>query len=104
MGEGKKIMLNLGSGNRPRVPGFTHIDYQTGGNIDIVGSIADLGRYMNKSVEMIYSSHAFEYFHLDEAPYVLKEWHRVLKKYGLLRISVPDFEKLIQVYLASGDI
>jgi predicted SAM-dependent methyltransferase len=105
MEEGKEIIqLNLGSGNRPKIPGFTHIDYQTGENVDLVGDIGNLPMYQDNSVSLIYASHSFEYFHLDEAPHVLKEWRRVLKPGGILRLSVPDFTRLIEVYKKSGDI
>ena len=40
----------------------------------------------------------FEYFNRDEAEIVLTEWFRVLKKGGVLRIAVPDFEALVMLY------
>jgi predicted SAM-dependent methyltransferase len=49
-------------------------------------------------VDYIYCSHALEYKDFDEAREVLKEWRRVLKKDGLLRIAVPDFDQLIWLY------
>jgi ubiquinone/menaquinone biosynthesis C-methylase UbiE len=33
---------------------------------------------------------------------VLKEWRRVLKKGGLIRISVPDFDASVRLYLKCG--
>ena len=35
---------------------------------------------------------------------MLKEWRRVLKPKGILRIAVPDFDKLIEVYQNTGEI
>ena len=52
----------------------------------------------NNSVDEIYSSHALEYFDFNQVEEVLFEWKRCLKLGGLLRLSVPDFDKLIKVY------
>jgi len=73
-----------------------HIDYKS--NID------DLPMFENDSVSLIYSSHSFEYFDRTQAKEVLKEWRRVLKKDGVLRLAVPDFDSLIKVYQKTGDI
>ena len=50
------------------------------------------------SADLIYSSHAFEYFDRLEAEKVLKEWGRILKRGGVLRLAVPDFEAMLVVY------
>lgn len=102
MGEGKKV--NLGAWNRPRIPGFLNVDLQPGDTIDYVGGIDQLPWFEDNSIDVLYSSHSFEYFDQYKAPYVLREWYRVLTPGGLLRIAVPDFEKLIEVYHKSGDI
>lgn len=104
MGKGEKMKLNLGAWNRPRIPGFTNIDIRPGEFIDHVGNIDKLPWFEDNSVELIYSSHSFEYFSRYQAPYVLREWHRVLEPGGTLRLAVPDFEKLVEVYQKTGDI
>jgi ubiquinone/menaquinone biosynthesis C-methylase UbiE len=54
--------------------------------------------FKDNTVDLIYSSHSFEYFDRQKAVSVLKEWRRVLKPGGTLRLAVPDFDKLIKVY------
>lgn len=50
-------------------------------------------------MDLIYSYHAIENFDREEVQKVLKKWYRILKKGGILRVAVPDFEALIKVYL-----
>ncbi len=50
------------------------------------------------SIEEIYSSNMLEHFSLLKTVDVLKEWNRVLKKDGVLWLSVPDFECIFKLY------
>ena len=96
------MQLHLGCWHRD-IPGFTNIDLCDMPHIHYKSNIDDLSMIESDSVELIYSSHNFEYFDIIEAPKVLKEWHRVLKSGGVLRIAVPDFDKLLEVYCQSND-
>jgi len=89
--------LHLGCGKR-NIPGFSNIDLAKFPHIDYQRSLDDLSIFKNSSVDLIYASHAFEYFDRLEAKRVLKEWRRVLKRGGILRLAVPDFEALAKVY------
>jgi predicted SAM-dependent methyltransferase len=60
--------------------------------------------FEDETISLIYSSHSFEYFNRTEAIKVLKEWRRVLKPEGILRIAVPDFDSLIKVYQMTNEI
>ena len=96
-----KLKLHLGCGKR-NIPGFTNIDLAKFPHIHYRRPIDDLSVFKNGSAELIYSSHAFEYFDRVEAVKVLKEWRRVLEKGGVLRLAVPDFEAMVSVYLKYG--
>jgi predicted SAM-dependent methyltransferase len=91
------IKLNLGCGWRNFGEEWTHID---GGDYPHVKShdITSLLDYEDDSVDLIYVSHVFEYFDREEGLDVLKEWYRVLKPKGTLRIAVPDFEMMAKLY------
>lgn len=54
--------------------------------------------FEDSCASLIYSSHSFEYFNRTEAVNVLEEWSRVLKPGGTLRLAVPNFDSLIEVY------
>jgi len=92
----KLVQLNLGCGKR-YIPGFIHIDIGNFPHIDHRASMDNLEMFSDGTVDLIYCCHAFECFDRQEAPKVLREWHRVLKDKGLLRLAVPDFDALIAI-------
>lgn len=92
------MKLHLGCGRR-YLKGFVHIDLANFEHIDYKAPINDLSDFDSSSVTEIYCSHAFEYFDRNEALPVLFEWRRVLKHEGKLYLVVPDFDRIIQIYL-----
>ena len=97
------MKLHLGCGSR-YIPGFFHIDAYDDKHIDHVCSIDNLEFIESNSIDLIYSSHVLEHFKRERLPHVLKEWNRILKKGGTLRIAVPDFESIVKVYLKYNDL
>lgn len=55
--------------------------------------------FNDESVDFIYSSHLIEHLRKDEAESVLKECFHVLKRDGLIRLSVPDLQVMATSYL-----
>ena len=55
------------------------------------------------SVECIYTSHMLEHLSRDGALSFLDESLRILKKDGILRITIPDLKIIINDYLTEGD-
>lgn len=86
------MKLNLGEGNIP-VPGYTGIDRKTGQEIYPLA-------YADDAVDEIRASHVLEHFGHHQIGEVINEWMRVLKPGGVLKIAVPDFEKIITWYQA----
>lgn len=99
----KQVKLHLGSARR-RLKGFVNVDREYSEGIDLVADVSDLSSFKNSSVTEIYTSHTLEYFDKEEVRGVLAEWKRVLSPGGFLFVSVPDFERLIQIYASSGQI
>lgn len=99
----KEIKLNLGCWHR-HIPGWVHVDLCNFPHIDFNSSIDDLSMFSDESVDLIYSSHSLEYFDREYVPTVLAEWNRVLKRNGVLRLAVPDFDALLEVYELTGEI
>jgi predicted SAM-dependent methyltransferase len=126
------MRLNLGSGPRA-VPGWINIDRSPNIYLDRAPAVKrvlhragvlrdphmtswsrkivrhDIRRrlpYPAGSVEAIYTSHTLEHLYLVEARKVLAECTRLLRPGGLLRLALPDSERLARELLAateSGD-
>ena len=92
-----EINLHLGCG-KVYIPGFIHIDINKFKHIDYVSKAENLKMFKNNTVDLIYACHLLEYYSRDETQKLLKEWKRVLKKGGKLRIAVPNFENIVKVY------
>jgi len=99
----KNFKVHLGCGHR-FIPGFIHIDINKYKHIDYTSDIKKLHMFNNKTVDLIYACHVLEYFDNKEVYQVLKEWKRVLKKNGILRLSVPNFDSIIKIYKKYKDI
>lgn len=97
------MKLHLGCGPR-HIPGFIHIDAIEYPHVDHVATIDNLSFIGNDSVELIYTCHVLEHFRRKDVARVVREWWRVLTPGGKLRVSVPDFARLCDVYQKSQDI
>ena len=97
------MKLHLGCGKR-FLPGFTHVDLADFPHIAYRHDIRSLPMFDDESAELIYACHVFEYFNAEEAKDVLAEWRRILSTDGVLRLAVPDFWKLAQVYALTHDL
>lgn len=95
---GEKIKLHLGCGAIDLGPDWISIDagdYEHVKKHDVERLAYDKG-----SVDLIYTSHLFEYFNKQDAVEVLSRWTYILKPGGELRIAVPDFEAITKLYLS----
>lgn len=91
------MKLHLGCGKR-HIPGFIHIDAVDYPHVDHVATIDNLSFIQTDSVDLIYNCHVLEHFKRRDVDRVLQEWRRVIKPGGTLRVSVPDFSRLCEVY------
>lgn len=84
------VKIELGCGNRKRIPGSIGIDQLSLPAVDIVGdALAILKQFPDKSASGIYSWHFFE--HAPNPEGLLEEISRVLVDEGELEITVPHF-------------
>jgi predicted SAM-dependent methyltransferase len=92
-----KVKLHVGCGKR-YLPGFVHVDLADFPHIDHRRRVDQLDIFSDGAAELIYASHVLEYFDRLEAGHLLAEWRRVLCPGGRLRLAVPDFVALAEVY------
>ncbi|MBI2063883.1 MAG: methyltransferase domain-containing protein [Candidatus Yanofskybacteria bacterium] len=97
-----KVYVNLGSGPYSGKE-FINVDITPFPLIHHISDVKELKMFANDSVDFLYSCHVLEHIPRSQLASVLKEWRRVLKMGGTLRISVPDFERLLEVYRASAN-
>ena len=90
------MKLHLGCGIRNFGTDWIHIDKA---DLDHIQhhNVTSLP-FKDNSCDVVYASHLLEYFDRVEVLEVLKEWKRVLKPEGILRVAVPDFEQLSKLY------
>jgi SAM-dependent methyltransferase len=82
----KKIILNLGSGNKRIGKGILNLDFLAYENVDIVANIEDLP-FIDNSVDCVVSIAVLE--HLQNPEIVIKEVFRILKPGGMIISVVP---------------
>lgn len=86
------MRLNLGAGG-VLLPGYDNVDRKTGGEAYPLS-------HANDSADEVRAVHLLEHFSHRQTRDVLKEWVRVLKPGGLLKIAVPDFEYIATRYIS----
>lgn len=91
------ININLGCGYSNFGDDWVHIDGGDYEHLDY-NDITKL-EFGDGVVDLIYASHVLEYFDRDDVVLVLKEWYRVLKPGGTIRVAVPDFHSMVKLYM-----
>jgi len=97
------MKLHIGCGKK-FLPGFKHLDVIPFEHVDYECDTRELIMIRDEEVSEIYACHILEHVKRHEVKDVLKEWARVLKPGGLLRISVPNFSAIVAEYNANGDL
>jgi predicted SAM-dependent methyltransferase len=82
--------------------GYVHVDSRAEVHPDVVADIQHLDKFPDGSADIIYCAHVLEHIPRPHILDVLEEWRRVLKPGGTLRLSVPDFFVLADLYLNEG--
>ena len=97
-----KVLLHIGCGDID-APGFINIDARSKQHVHIVTtSLFKLDMIPSGTADLIYMSHVLEHVGHRHTVETLREMHRVLKGNGVLRISVPDFDKIVSIYLENN--
>jgi predicted SAM-dependent methyltransferase len=98
--KGGHVHIHLGCGDID-FPGFINVDARPRPHVHFVRKVHDLSIFDDDVADLIYVCHCLEHIPFRKVKDVLAEWRRVLKPGGILRLSVPDFELLLAIYLAN---
>jgi predicted SAM-dependent methyltransferase len=91
-------LLNLGCGNRFH-PAWTNVDFVSTNSVVIAYDLNKGINYPDASYDVVYHSHLLEHFAKNDAERFISECFRVLRPGGIVRVAVPDLEKLAKIYL-----
>ncbi len=99
----KGVMLNVGCGTDYK-DGWINIDNNMDQNIeddrlDLNWDLRNPLPMKDNSVDFIFNEHLVEHLTVPEAEIMLKDFKRVLKPGGVMRIAMPDLETAIEHYL-----
>ena len=94
------IKINMGCGKRNFGKGWIHIDEAEFDHIDH----KNIFEFPYKEVDLIYASHLISYFDRDTINDLLKYWRSKLKLNGILRLAVPNFKKICELYMGNYDL
>jgi predicted SAM-dependent methyltransferase len=96
-----KDYLDLGCGNNIS-PEFINVDYHWMPGVDVCMDISKYNLPINaNTLKGIYTEHCLEHIPYTEIPRILKDFYRILKNGGVLRIVVPDGQIYLEEYCKS---
>ena len=96
--------LHIGCGTNILPKPFENLDGREFEGVDHVSSASDLKQFDDETFDMVYASHILEHHPRNEVESVLKEWVRVVKVDGIVRISVPSFKSATQIHDKTGKL
>ncbi len=99
----KSLKLHLGCGD-VKIPNYVNIDSRATESTDLVHDITNLDIFEAETVDEIYACHVLEHFGRYQVKTILKNWNKILKKNGILKIAVPDFESIVDIYSKTKEI
>ena len=96
-----RILIHLGCGDIAS-PEFINVDVRPAPHVHYVRDVRDLSIFPDNHADLVYASHLLEHIRHNALRKTLWEWRRVLKQGGVLRLSVPDFDKILHIYESSA--
>lgn len=98
----KPVLLHVGCGAID-AHGFINIDARRQRHVHIVTrSLFRLKMIPDDVADLVYMCHVLEHVSHGQLHDTLRELKRVLRPGGVLRLSVPDFDLLLEIYRESG--
>ena len=95
--------LHLGCFNK-KIHGYVNVDIRDDIQPDVVDDIFTLTKFEDNSVDVIYACHVLEHLKRAEIQPALARGYRILKIGGIVRIAVPDMERIFEHYIYHKDL
>lgn len=89
--------LNLGCGSHWNSE-WTNINFTSTSDEVIAYDLSKGIRFSDNTADVIYHSHLLEHFSKENGEFFLLECYRVLKRQGIIRVVIPDLERLLENY------
>jgi len=96
-----KVLIHLGCGDINSSE-FINVDCRPAPHIHYVRDVSDLSIFPDNYADLVYACHVLEHIHHNALKKTLWEWMRILKSDGILRLSVPNLDALVDIYEACG--
>ncbi|MBW2660700.1 MAG: methyltransferase domain-containing protein [Deltaproteobacteria bacterium] len=94
----RKVLIHIGCGDF-NDPKYINVDSRTGWHIHRVGSIENCAELFDEEyADLIYACHVLEHVSHQRLIKTVKGLYLCLKKGGVLRLSVPDFDVIVSMY------
>jgi predicted SAM-dependent methyltransferase len=90
--------LNLGCGQRFH-PEWVNLDLHPANPSVKIWDVQKALPFSDGSFDVVYHSHVLEHLSKRDAPALLSECRRVLKSGGVIRVVLPDLERIAQLYV-----
>ena len=100
--DGTGLRIHLGAGPI-NLQGWINVDARSDSHIHLKSEGFGLSEFSNDGVSEIYMCHVLEHFSFEETKEVLETFREKLKRGGVLRLSVPDFDRMVEAYHANGN-
>jgi hypothetical protein len=94
--------LNLGCGRRFHAD-WINVDFASADERVVAHDLRRGVPFPDDSFDLVYHSHVLEHFAKTDAEWFLSECLRVLGPRGVLRVAVPDLERIARLYLSLLD-
>jgi SAM-dependent methyltransferase len=93
------VLIHLGCG-REDDSRFINVDSIPFRHVHFIHDVTRLPMFPSNYANLVYASHVLEHVSYKYTVEVLREWSRVLKPGGTLRLAVPDFDLILKMYEA----
>lgn len=93
-----QVRLDICGGAYPLGEDYFNVDIKAIPGVDVVTDISRGLPFRSESADEISSCGTLEHFSRSEIEAILSEFFRVMKKGGLLKIGVPDFQGIFNAY------